>query len=128
MDEVQLTVGLVRLILAVTGTAVVTVVGALMWVNRTLDRRFGELGKKIDKDFNELETRIETVNIRAGLAFDQLHELRTHVAETYVTKQGFQEQFGRFREDILGRLDDVKDAMKALPANMAAILHAGRER
>lgn len=124
MDELQITIGFVKLVASVTGAVVVVVVSALLYVNRMLDQRFTALGKKIDNDFSKMDTRVAAVDARAGLAIQQVSDLRTEIAREYVTKDGFNQQFGRFREDILSRLDDVKDSVRALPQNLSEMWRA----
>ncbi len=98
MTEIQV----VYLIAAVAGAVASAVgVGFAVWFR---------IDKRIADGESAASTRIEAAAARALLIATQLSEYKTHVAETYVSKQGLRE----VRDEIMSGMRDLKGGMSSL--------------
>lgn len=96
-------------------TIIVTVVGVVTWLVR-LEGRVGAGSK----DLSDAEKRIDAVHALTLLSQNQLAEYKTHVAETYVTKQGMSEQTDRLMKavnDVGQRVESIGSRIDHFYAN-----------
>lgn len=90
-------------------TIIVTVVGVVTWLVR-LEGRVGSTAK----DQSDAEKRIDGIHALSVLSQNQLAEYKTHVAETYVTKQGMNEQTDR----LMKAVNDVGSRVESIGARI----------
>lgn len=71
----------------------------------------------------EATVKAESAGLKADLIGTQLAEYKTHVAETYVTKQGMRE----LRDEVSAGFKDIKDSITGMNERLDRVIESNHK-
>lgn len=92
-------------------------------VVKTIDKSKTESFEAIDRAKIDAQLRAEAIAMRAELVAKEFAEYRTHVAETYITKQGMKE----FRDEMTAGFRDIKTSISGMNERMDRVIEASHK-